>query len=148
MKGKETQSTIKPEIRDQIQRDISACETEIKNGAPNSKLFRQLETRYSLLDKNFFSNMPNYAKTFTSNYVAELEYVKTRLETYLLLDSFPVEYNQNIAVGVNIQTQKLINKGNIGNNNNYNKSTAVTTELSVNGGENKKSFWGKLFHKK
>ena len=92
--------------------------------------------------------MPNYAKTFTSNYVSELEYVKTRLETYLLLDSFPVAYNQNIAIGVNIQTQKLVNKGNIGNNNDYNKSTTVTTELSVNGGENKKGFWRKLFHKK
>ena len=141
-------STINPQIRKQIETDIYYCELEIKNGAPNSKLFRQLEARYSLLDKNFFSNMPNYAKTFTSNYVLELEYVKTRLETYLLLDSFPVEYNQNIAIGVNIQTQKLVNKGNIGNNNDYNKSTTVTTELSVNGSENKKGFWGKLFHKK
>ena len=92
--------------------------------------------------------MPSYVQTIGSSYLAELELVKARLETYLLLDSFPVEYNQNIAVGVNIQTQKLVNKGNIGNNNNYNKSTTVTTELSVNGGENKKSFWGKLFHKK
>ena len=149
MKGKETQSTIKPEIREQIQKDISACEAEIKNGAPNAKLFRQLEARYSLLDKNFLRDMPSYVQTIGSSYIAELEFVKTRLETYLLLDSFPVEYIDNIATGVNIQTKKLVNKGNIGSSNNYNKSTAISTDLSISGGENdKKKFWGNLFKKK
>ena len=92
--------------------------------------------------------MPNYVKSIGSNYVGELRYIKTRLETYLLLDAIPVQYNENVAVGVNIQTQKLVNKGNIGNNNDYNKSTTVTTEFSVNGNESKKGFWAKLLHKK
>ena len=140
-------NTIKPEIKEQITKDILACEVEMKKGALDAKLFRELEARYSMLDKNFFSNMPNYVKNFSSNYMGELRYVKTRLETYLLLDAFPVDYDQNVAIGVNIEAKKLVNKGNIGNSNSYQKSTAVTTELSVNGNESSKGFLAKLFRK-
>jgi hypothetical protein len=143
MKTKKTINTIKPEIRKQIELDICACEHAISLALDDLELYTELKARYTLLDRNFYVDMPSF-----SNSLKKIEYAKARLETYLLLDAIPVQYNQNVAVGVNIQTQKLVNKGNIGNNNNYNKSTTVTTELSVNGGENKKSFWGKLFHKK
>ena len=145
---KNTKITIKPEIKAQIQQDILDCDLEIQNGAVNAKLFRKLEARYSLLDKNFFCNMPNYVQTIGSNYKGELEYIKARLETYLMLDCFPVEYNGNVAVGVNIQAQKIVNKGNIGNNNDYNKSTTVTTEVAINSEKRKKSLLEKLFRVK
>ena len=143
MKSTIITNTIKPEIRKQIESDICACEHAISLALDDLELYTELKARYTLLDRNFYGDMPSY-----SNCLKKIVYTKARLETYLLLDAIPVHYNENVAVGVNIQTQKLVNKGNIGNNNDYNKSTTVTTELSVNGGENKKSFWRKLFHKK
>ena len=109
----------------------------------NLDLFTTLSARYTLLDRNFLADLPSY-----TNYYEKIVYTKGRLETYLLLDCFPIKYNENIANGLNIHANKLINKGNIGSNNSLNKTTTVETELSVSGNDNKKCFWKRLFRKK
>ena len=140
---KQKTTTIKPEIRKQIEQDILACEYAIEFELDNLDLFTTLSARYTLLDRNFLADLPSY-----TNYYEKIVYTKGRLETYLLLDCFPIKYNENIANGVNIHANKLVNKGNIGSNNSLNKTTTVETELSVSGNDNKKCFWKRLFRKK
>ena len=80
MKSTIITNTIKPEIRKQIELDICACEHAISLALDDLELYTELKARYTLLDRNFYGDMPSY-----SNCLKKIVYTKARLETYLLL---------------------------------------------------------------
>ena len=138
---------IKRKIKKQMKKDILACEMEISKGAPNAILFEELKSRYTLIDKKFFYNMTSYVKTFNTNYLHELEYIKTRLEMYLKLNQIPVEYDENIDSNKNVNINKVVVKGNVGNQNSYQKNTTVTPTISFDVGKGKFDFLKKIFNR-
>ena len=66
---KQKTTTIKPEIRKQIEKDILACEYAIEFELDNLDLFTTLSARYTLLDRNFLADLPSY-----TNYYEKIVY--------------------------------------------------------------------------
>jgi len=138
---------IKRKIKNQMKEDILACEKEISKGAPNAILFEELKSRYTLIDKKFFYNMTSYVKTFNTNYVHELEYIKTKLDMYLKLNRIPLEDDENIDSNKNVSINKVVIKGNVGSQNSYQKNTTVSPTISFGVGKGKFDFFKKIFNR-
>ena len=130
----EKEKTLSSEIKNMILQDIVRCEEAIENPAATNALYHELIVRYEMIDKDFQRGMPNFAKTFNSNYLTEIKLIKTKLEMYIALDEIPITYDGNAAQNatVTIIANKVSNKGNIGTGNNFQKemdaSLSVTRE--------------------
>ena len=135
---------IRRKIKKQMKEDILACEMEISKGAPNAILFEELKGRYTSIDKKFFYNMTSYVKTFNTNYVHELEYIKTKLDMYLKLNRIPLEDDDS---NKNVSINKVVIKGNVGSQNSYQKNTTVSPTISFGVGKGKFDFFKKIFNR-
>ncbi len=134
---------INPKIKEEILKDIILCDEELTMESNSSRLYRQLVAKYSMMDKDFKNDIPNYVKTFGSTYTGELRVIKTKLETYLLLDDIPVSYNENVAKSaIVINTKSFKNSGSVGNNNKQTKE--INVNASIKKEERKLGFLSKL----
>ena len=79
--------------------------------------------------------------------LSALTHLKEILNIYLLLDTIPIKYENNIANNVNITANKITNKGIIGNGSN--QTTNKNTEINKTINEEKKECWiKKIFGKR
>jgi len=129
---------IKDEIRQMIEKDISTCKEALNNRNGSQKLYLELNSKYSMIDKEFSKNIKVGGKCSFGDtefdYRPELRQIKSILETYILLDEIPVVYKENVAEGVNISitANKLTNKGNIGKNNSQSKNKQINENGTKN----------------
>jgi hypothetical protein len=129
---------IKPEIKQMIEKDIESCEKAFKDRNGSEDLYLKLKTRYSTIDKNFLKNIKEEGKAAAIcdefDYRNELKQIKSKLETYIMLDMIPIVYEENVAEGVNISitAKKLTNKGNIGKANVQSKNKQINENGTKN----------------
>lgn len=91
-------------------------------------LYRQLTARYVSIYPHICDGIPCIVKRLNSDWVEELKMSKGALEVIIATQQEPQEAGQP-QVSINIK--KLKNSGNIGTDNQLNKSTEVGVDLSV-----------------
>lgn len=73
-------------IKQMIKKDIDLCNEAIEHPEKSNTLYGQLMAKYKLLFSDFGKGMMPHIKTLRSNYVTELQEIKSQLEVYLMLD--------------------------------------------------------------
>ena len=82
---------ISPELKEQINSDISICEThtEIKG---SERLYSQMVAKYTVLDPQFANNLSTNGKLALNgnecDYRPELQAIVSKLKMYLLIFGF------------------------------------------------------------
>ncbi len=146
---KKTKETLNPKIKSMIEEDILLCENGVKQIKGSYDLYLKLTSKYSKIDKCFKDSIESMGKAMTADgwdYRKELGQIKEILNMYLVLDSIPIKYENNVANGVNINIGKLNNKGIIGDNATQSTNKSVTIDTSINTTQ-KESWFSKLFKK-
>ena len=118
---------IEEKIKSMIKNDIDICKNALTSREGSQNLYLELVVKYSTIDKSFDNNIKVSGKASFDgifDYRPEIRQIKSKLETYILLDEIPVNYNENVAQNatINMTAKTIKNKGNIGTNNSQNKN--------------------------
>lgn len=147
---KKTKEMLNPKIKQMIELDIQKCENGSKQIKGSYDLYLELTSKYQKIDKSFKDSIESMGKVAGPDgwdYTKELKQIKEILNVYLLLDTIPIKYENNIANNVNITANKITNKGIIGNGSN--QTTNKNTEINTTINEEKKECWiKKIFGKR
>lgn len=121
-------SRFTPELKAMIEKDILLCEETILTPSKTHSLYRQLTAKYVPIYPHICDGIPSMVKRINGDWVEELKMFKGALEVIIATQQEPQEGGQpQVSISIN----KLKNSGNIGTDNQLNKSTEVGVDLSV-----------------